>query len=115
MPVAVDVVSATNPKVDGAFIASESLAIVGELMMDLDVVTVSGRKHVMLKILSILHHEVPRSRTRLTTGRFVAVTGAMADLDLEAGRLMPPIRAFNRGVRGVVDELSLAWTDQTAR
>ena len=100
-----------SPKASCAEVMSlpERLAVVRELMSSLEVVTRSGRDHVMQKLVRIHRGEILREGLPLTGLQLRAAMKALTALEQETGRATPIPGAFNDSARVVVDALSRAW------
>lgn len=85
----------------------ERMGVVTELMVALDLATRSGQEHLMNKVLTILRRELLDARGPLAEPDLASLSGAMSELEHEAGRVSPLPNAFNRHAQVVMDAL---WT-----
>ena len=86
----------------------DRLGVIRELMDSLDVVTRSGRDHVMQKVVRILRGEMLREELSLSGQELGAAMNAMTELEHEAGRVTPMPDLFSDNARVLVGLLAQA-------
>ncbi|MES1205560.1 MAG: hypothetical protein ABUS79_06445 [Pseudomonadota bacterium] len=86
----------------------DRLGVVSELANMLLLVTQSGQDHVMRRVLAILRSEIMRAGIPFNEVRHVVLARAWRNLEREADRTSPNIRAFATRARTIVGMLSPA-------
>jgi hypothetical protein len=70
------------------------LDVVGELLAALDTATIPGQHYLMERVIDLLGQEVARASSRMTDWQRQTVTGALAELVRQAGRMVPDEATF---------------------
>jgi hypothetical protein len=85
------------------------LGIIREMLEAIETTTVAGQRYVMSKVVAFLHDQVGRCLT-LPGSRRRVVAKLLEELEGQAERMVPDVRAFNGGAEIVMGVLAATTT-----